>query len=53
MSKVYNHKGKPHMAKTCFSIEAYNQITMANYNEESEVNSPLSAPPRRSIKTQS
>ena len=22
-SKVFNHKDKPHVAKTCFSIEAY------------------------------
>ena len=39
MSKVYNHEGKMHMAgkrhvaKTCFSIEAYKQITIASCNE--------------------
>ena len=48
MSKVSNHRGKPQTAKTCFPIEASKQIKMANYNEESEGNSLLSATPRRS-----
>lgn len=38
MCKVYNHKGKLHLesklhaTKTCFSIEAYEQITVASCN---------------------
>ena len=33
LSKVYNHKGKPHVARACFSIEAYKQITTASCDE--------------------
>ena len=43
MSKVSNHKGKPHGAKPCFSIEAYKQIAIASCNESSVVNLLLSA----------
>lgn len=49
MSKVSSHKDKPlmvdkpHMAKACFSIEAYKQITTASFNEYSKANSLLSA----------
>jgi hypothetical protein len=32
MSKVYNHKGKLHVVKTCFSIESYKQIRIASFN---------------------
>lgn len=47
---MYNHKDKLHVAKTCFSLEAHIQITIATCNEQSEVNT-LSAMPGRSTET--
>ena len=53
MRKVFNHKDKMRMAKTCFSMEACNQVTRTSSNDQSEVNTLLSATPGKGTKTPS
>ena len=53
MRKVSNHMGTPSVAEACLSVEAYKQITMFSGDEESEINSLISATPGRGTKAQS